>query len=123
MRAYTVTTAAVTLQVSPKWLDNVLSHHAVPGVASARQGVARRLTQQAILNLDIAIRLYGVLSVPIARALELSRQLLHASSGFEVGQGITLTMALDSLAADVTERLAYAVEIAPTPRRGRPARS
>jgi hypothetical protein len=51
MRAYTVATTAVTLNVPTKWVDNVLSHYHVPGVARNQQGVSRKLTYQAILTL------------------------------------------------------------------------
>ena len=122
MRAYTVATAAVTLQMPPKWIDNVLSHHQVGGVAKSRQGVARRLTPQALLNLEIAIRLSDALSIPIARALQLAHQLVEKPSGSAIGKGITLTLDLEAISSDLTDRLAHAVEIAPLPRRGRPAK-
>ena len=120
MRAYTVATAAVTLQVSPKWLDNLLSHHTVPGVARSRQGVSRRLTEQAILTVEVANRISRNLSIPAARSLELAQHLTRGSSTFQAGEGITLSLDLRSIQATVAERLAYAVEIAPIPQRGRP---
>ena len=122
MRAYTVATAAVTLQMPPKWIDNVLSHHSISGVAKSRQGVARRLTPQALLNLEIAIRLSDALSIPIARALELAHGLMEKPSGLTVGHGITLTLDVEAISAELTDRLAHAVEIAPLPKRGRPAK-
>lgn len=123
MRAYTVATAAVTLRMPGKWLDNVLSHYSVVGVARSRQGVSRRLTPRAIICLEVAIRLTGMLSIPVARALQLANQLLETPSGIPAGKGITLSLDLDAIEEDVAARLAQAVEIAPTPRRGRPARS
>jgi hypothetical protein len=123
VRAYTVTTAAVTLGIPAKWLDNVLSHHQVPGVDRSRQGVSRRITPQAILKLDIAIRLTRSLSVPIGRALELAEDLFHDTRGTRTEQGIDLTVDIQSMQEELTARLAHAVEIAPVPRRGRPSRS
>ena len=122
MRAYTVATAAVTLQMPPKWIDNVLSHHSVGGVAKSRQGVARRLTPQALLSLEIAIRLSEALSIPTARALQLAQELIGKPSGSTTGKGITLTVDLESIKSELTDRLAHAVEIAPLPKRGRPAK-
>lgn len=123
MRAYTVATAAVTLQMPPKWIDNVLSHHSINGVAKSRQGVARRLTPQALLSLEIAIRLSEALSIPTARALQLAHELLQEPSGSRAGKGITLALDLESIKSDLGERLAHAVEIAPLPRRGRPPKN
>lgn len=123
MRAYTVAATAVTLRMPVKWVDNVLSHHRIFGVAQARQGVTRRLNPQAILVLEIALRLSRTLGVPIKKALEVSAELCEAS-------GDTVSIALhgagklvvDMAAArrETMTRLAEAVEIAPTPRRGRP---
>ena len=122
MRAYTVATAAVTLRVPAKWIDNVLSHNVVPGVAGSRQGVARRLTPQGILNLEVAIRLRDALSVPVARALELAATVVRDKGDMPAGKGITLTLDIEMIQADLAVRLAHAVEIAPLPRRGRPAK-
>ena len=122
MRAYTVATAAVTLRMPAKWVDNVLSHHSIAGVAKARQGIARRLTPQAILNLEVAIRLSEALSIPTARALALAQALMARTGELSTGKGITLTIDIEAIRADLAERLAHAVEIAPLPRRGRPVR-
>lgn len=122
MRAYTVATAAVTLRMPAKWVDNVLSHHSIAGVAKARQGIARRLSPNAILNLEVAIRLSNSLSIPTARALELARELTEKTGELSTGKGITITLDLEAIRADLAERLAHAVEIAPLPRRGRPVR-
>jgi hypothetical protein len=122
VRAYTVATAAVTLRMPSKWIDNVLSHHSIAGVAKARQGIARRLTPHAILNLEVALRLLDALSLPTARALELARDLMASTGELSTGKGITLTLDIEAIRAELAQRLAHAVEIAPLPRRGRPAR-
>jgi len=122
--AYTVAATAVTLEMPAKWVDNVLSHYRLPGVSRGRQGVARRLAPQAILALDIALRISGALRVPISRALELSERLLKHEAGtatVDMGHGISLSLDLGEVRRDLLERLAHAVEVAPSPRRGRPA--
>src|SRR5215213_3807416 len=121
MRAYTVATAAVTLQMPAKWIDNVLSHHSINGVAKSRQGIARRLTPQALLTLEIAIRLSEAFSIPTRRALELAQDLVRQASGSTAGKGVTLTIDVETIRSDLGERLEHAVEIAPLPKRGRPA--
>jgi hypothetical protein len=90
-------------------------------VAKSRQGIARRLTPQAILSLEITGRLSTTLSIPVARALELARELLGQRDKLAVGKGITLILDIEAIEAEVADRLAHAVEIAPLPRRGRPA--
>ena len=121
MRAYTVATAAVTLRMPAKWIDNVLSHHSIPGVARSRQGVSRRLTPQAVLNLEIAIRLLNSLSLPVARALELAK-IVRETGEIAAGKGVTLRLDIAAIQAELAERLAHAVEIAPVPKRGRPGK-
>lgn len=125
MRAYTVATTAVALGVSSKWVDNTLSHHQVPGVYQARQGIARRVTPAALLILDIAVNLVRSLALPLSRALETSQRLIDAG-----GERVTLPGALSieisvnlrALTNDLNARLERAVEMSPTPRRGRPRR-
>ena len=125
MRAYTVATAAVTLRVPPKWIDNVLSQNNVDGVVRLRQGIARRLTPKAVVALDIALRLSNTFGTPITTALRLAKQLMAQGSGesaIDAGPGLRLSIDLGRIEAGVMERLAHAVEIAPSPRRGRPRR-
>ena len=52
-RAYTIATAALTLGIPPKWLDNILSHIKIPGVRQEKQGVARHITIDGLLILSI----------------------------------------------------------------------
>lgn len=125
MRAYTVAATAVALGVSSKWVDNVLSHHQVPGVHQARQGIARRVTPTALLILDIALGLVRSLGLPLPQALETARLLIDAR-----GRGVSLSGTasiqiradVEALTEDLNVRLERAVEMSPTPRRGRPRR-
>ena len=123
MPAYTVAATAVTLRMPAKWVDNVLSHHKVPGVSQSRQGRARRLAPEAILTLEIALRISRSVGVNTGQALDLSSRLLQQGQGantIDVGQGIAISFDLALIRADLLQRLAHAVEVAPTPRRGRP---
>ena len=119
MRAYTVATVAVALRVPPKWLDNLLTNHTVPGVSKRRQGIARRLTPEAVTVLEIVLRLTRSLGLPVARALIVARD--HSASPYRE-EGIALTVDASAVRADVEARLAEAVELTPTPTRGRPRR-
>ncbi len=125
MRAYTVATTAVTLRMPVKWLDNVLSQHHVAGVIKLRQGVARKLTPRAVVTLDVALRLSKALDTSIPVALQLASRLLEqsqAETGIDAGEGLHISINIRQIEAEVMERLAHAVEIAPSPRRGRPRR-
>ena len=126
MRAYTVAAVAVTLGVTQKWMDNALSHHRIRGVAQARQGVTRKLTPPAITTLRIALSLVQALSLPLARALELADELMRAGGGDSeviLPRGIAIRVDISAISGETMARLAEAVEMTPTPRRGRPPRS
>jgi len=125
VRAYTVAATAVALGVNFKWVDNVLSHHQVPGVLQQRQGVTRRVTPPALLVLDVALKLVRSLALPLPRALETAHRLIAAREGGIQLPGVTsihLRADVKALADDLSIRLERAVEISPTPRRGRPPR-
>ena len=124
MPSYTVAATAVTLGIPSKWVDNVLSHHEVPGVSQGRQGVSRRLAPQAVLTLDLTLRISSALGVPTSRALELSARVLGqqaSTATIDLGQGVSLTIDLEEVRSELQGRLAHAVEVSPSPRRGRPA--
>ena len=119
-RAYTIATAALTLGTSVKWLDNVLSHNRVSGIARERQGVARRLTIEGLVGLALAVLLVRQLGLPTARAIAVAENLAKNEGRYIVSQGLMLTLDLSSFRAELLERLESAVEIAPIPKRGRP---
>ena len=119
-RIYTITTAALTLGTSMKWLDNVLSHNRVSGVAQQRQGVSRRLTVEGLVGLAVAILLVRELGLPVAKAIAVAENLAKNDGRYVAPQGLMLTLDLPSFRGDLLERLENAVEIAPVPKRGRP---
>jgi hypothetical protein len=120
MRAYTVATVAVTLGMPMKWVDNVLSQHRIEGVAKSRQGVRRRLTINAIVTLDIALKLSRALGSSMSHSLYLAARLLSSEATLDAGGGIALSFDRLRHQEDILGRLTHAVEIAPSPRRGRP---
>ena len=134
-RAYTLAVAALAIDVTPKWLDNVLSHHDVPGVGRGRQGRRRQIPPVALSLLAIARVLHTELHVPIARALEIATEAVRADAGARgeshgdggerfISRGPHLRIAIDvaALGDDLDRRVREAVEFAATPRRGRPPR-
>ena len=121
-RAYTVGTVALALDVSPKWLDNILSHHRVPGVVQERQGVSRKVTADGLLQLAIAILLIQDLGIPARSALHIAGTLSAGSGIYRSPSDLNLSVDVPRLREKLETRLAQAVEIAPVPKRGRPAR-
>jgi hypothetical protein len=120
-RAYTLATAALTLGVSPKWLDNVLSHHPVSGVHRKRQGVARRLGLDGILILGLAHALIESFGTPTARAIHLADEMASNHGRHEFAPtGLTIGLDLQQFRTELLTRLEDAVEIAAAPKRGRP---
>jgi hypothetical protein len=121
VRAYTVAATAVTLGVTRKWTDNVLSHHSVEGVLYSKQGIQRQVTPLGLLTLEIALGLGRSMHVPIGRALEMSNRLIAAEGG-EVTFGPTLKLRADveSISRQLDYRLERALEMTPIPKRGRP---
>jgi hypothetical protein len=86
-RAYTIATAALALGTNVKWLDNVLSHNRVTGVAQDRQGIARRLTVEGLLVLGLAVLLIQELGLPTHRAIALAEDLAKNEGRYLAQQG------------------------------------
>jgi len=113
------------LGVGTKWLDNVLSHHRVVGVFQERQGISRRLTPAALLTLEIATQLGRAFAIPMGPALEIATHVIQTKGeGIEIPEvpSIRIAVDVDVIARELNVRLERAVEISPTPRRGRPRR-
>ena len=121
MRAYTVAATAVTLGVTRKWIDNVLSHYSVEGVLHAKQGIQRQVTPIGLLTLEIALGLGRSMNVPIGRALEMSNRLIAAKGGeVAFGPAFKLRADVESISRQLDYRLERALEMTPIPKRGRP---
>jgi len=122
-RAYSVAAAAFALDVPPKWLDNFLSQHAVPGVVAAERGVARRIPLSALVLLAIARDLQRELGVGLGRGLEAAVRLVGTgddASVLPIGEAAVLRVDVAALRRAIEDRLVIAMEILVAPRRGRP---
>lgn len=120
-RAYTVATAALALDVPAKWVDNILSHHTVSGVDQQRQGVARKLSIDGLLVLGLTTFLIQEVGAPAPKAIGIAEALLRNKGRYESPRGLSLILDLSAFQTSLLERLENAVEMAPVPRRGRPA--
>ncbi len=118
-RGYTIATAALAIGAPVKWVDNVLSHFAILGVAQSRQGVARRISADAILRLRVISALSELLGVPVEIAVDAAEKLIEEGR-WDAGRELSLILDRWAARADLETRLEFAVEAAPLPRRGRP---
>ena len=122
-RAYTIATAALTLGIPAKWLDNTLSHIKIPGVRQEKQGVARRITIEGLLILSIAALLIDQLGLSLSRAVKIAETLAANSGLYASPGGVGVRLDLDGLRSKLLERLEHAVEVTPIPKRGRPPKN
>jgi hypothetical protein len=119
MRAFDVHASASALGVSPKWLDNLLSHHHIAGVVGGRQGIRRRISPDAVLRIAVAMELARELGSPLHRALGIAEEMVEAG---RVGRanGFELRLDIARIADELNARLAEATEAVTPRRRGRP---
>ena len=122
-RAYTIATAALTLEVPGKWLDNTLSHIKIPGVRQEKQGVARHITIDGLLILSIVALLIDELGVSLTRAAKAAETLSKNDGRYTSSGGLEIRLDLEGLRIKLLERLEHAVEVAPVPKRGRPPKN
>ena len=121
MPLYNTTTTAAALGVKPKWLDNLLSHNDIQGLQSESQGVSRRLSLGTVITLALAKELIDTIGLPAPAALRLAVRINNNPvSEIALSPHLSVSTRADALKAAVLSRLAGAVEVAPTPRRGRP---
>lgn len=121
MPLYNTATAAAAIDASHKWMDNILSHNDIDGVQSETQGISRRLSLSSIIVLALAKELGESLKVNSAAALQIATRIMESQSGdIPISPRLRVVVDLDALRADTIAHLERAVEIAPTPRRGRP---
>jgi len=121
MPLYNTATTASALGVNPKWLDNLLSHNDLDGLPGVTQGVARRLSLASVLIIALSRDLAESLGIPSGAALTLATRILETQLGeMQLSPSLRLVVDLDALRTHILANLARAVEVAPTPRRGRP---
>ena len=122
-RAYTITTAALTLEMAAKWLDNTLSHIKIRGVRQEKQGVARHITIDGLLILLITALLIVELGISLSRAARMAETLANNNGLYTSPGGVGIQLDLEALGSKLLERLEHAVEVAPIPKRGRPPKN
>lgn len=123
MRSYDIGIASLAIMAPVKWTDNLLSQHVIPDVASTRRRVARRIPHSALIQLAIIRQLHIELGLGVRDAVRISKTLGDTKGeGVHQGGQIRLTVDRPAIERELEGRLRDALESAPTPRRGRPAR-
>ena len=123
MRLYSIAVASLTIDAPVKWTDNLIAHHVIQDVRSRTRGVARGVSWAGLVRIALVRELHVALGCGVREAVALSDALLLASPGnLKVGRWSTLAFDRRVLEQDLQRRLAEALESAPRPRRGRPAR-
>jgi hypothetical protein len=126
-RSYTVRSVALALSTSGKWIDNLLSRHALPGVERGRQGVERRVSDDGLLAIEFTRMLNLELGVSMERAAEIAREAMSSRNPggmtFATSSGLSLHFPVADIERRLRERMMDALEAAAHRRRGRPPRS
>jgi hypothetical protein len=123
VRSYSIAMASFAIDAPSKWTDNLLSHHELTEIASARRGVARRIPHSVLIRLALVRELQVGLGIGIRDALILSADLLAAGpEGVHVGGHLRVICDRAGLENVVNVGVRHALESAPAPRRGRAPR-
>jgi hypothetical protein len=121
MRSYSVVVSSLAVHASPKWTDNLLSHHEIPEVAYRKRGVARGISWQALVRIYLIRLLHQRLGCGVREAVALAAELIDSPvSALTNADPITLAFDRSALERTLRQRLLDALESAPGPRRGRP---
>lgn len=118
-RSYHVGAAAFAVEASEKWVDNLLSHHAIPGVVSGSRGVARRISGDGLLIVCLVRQLSTSIGLSLPAAVALAPQLV-AGKGKVVSGPVQLSIDIERIERDLADRLFDATDVAMQKPRGRP---
>lgn len=123
MRIYHTDIAAFVADADAKWVDNLLSRFAVPGVESGRQGIARRVSMSGMKHIALTRRLSLELSIPVDAALALAIRLMRSTEArASLSATLELRMDREGFEVEIETLVAEAVETTAPARRGRPPR-
>ncbi len=121
MQKLTTSTAAATLGVDSKALDNILSREASHLVPRGARGKSRRISVHVLELVAVALVLKRDLGIPIVRGLDLATKLGESVSGeIPFGRYGTLRFNIHPLRSAIQQSIADIVEQTVPPVRGRP---
>ena len=121
-RHYHVDVARFATGADHKWVDNLLSHFAVPGVEGARQGLSRRISVDGVYHIALIRSLSRDLGMSVSSAVSLAGRLLadREDARVEVMTGMVLALDRGAFTRRIDLAIAEAVESVAPARRGRP---
>ena len=118
---YHVDIARFAANADQKWVDNLLSHHDVPGVEGAKQGLARRISAIGVYHIALIRFLTRDAGIGTASAVSLSVRLLTPGiSSVSIVAGLELRFDRDTFERQIDGAISEAVESIAPARRGRP---
>jgi hypothetical protein len=120
VRTYSVAVAALAIASPAKWLDNLLSQNTIDEIEAGERGRSRRIGFPALLRIATIRILHSDLGMSVTQAVSVSSVLIR-DGRFAAGP-LTLALDLEELRRGLERSLIIALESAPQPRRGRPAR-
>jgi hypothetical protein len=124
IRYYHVDIARFAAHADHKWVDNLLSHHDIPGVEGARQGLARRISETGIYHIVLIRLLSREAGMSTATAVSVAGQLLSSHrASVSLAPDLEIALDRDAFYSRVDEQIAEAVEAVTPARRGRPPKS
>src|SRR5438270_13379772 len=111
-RLYHVDIARHAAGADPKWVDNLLSHSAIPGVGRFRQGASRRISTDGICHIALIRLLTSELNLAVNPATRLAARLLIPGGQrlVTLGDYLTLQFERDEFVGRVESQIADAVE-------------
>jgi len=105
-------------------LDNLLSHHAIPGVTGGKQGVSREIAAEGLLAIELVRALVHDFGLPVSRAAALVAQAAPSADSAELvmtsSSGLRVSLSLSQAEARIRARMIDAIEATAQVRRGRP---
>ena len=123
-RAYHIDVARHASGSEARWVENLLTRFAIPGVESAGQGASRRISNVGIYHVALVSQLVGTMGISLEAASTLATRLLAAPAGEPVPLLDELELRFDrsGFIASVDVLIAEAAELTVPRRRGRPRR-
>jgi hypothetical protein len=102
-----------------------LSRHELPGVTRRKQGVARRITDDGVLAVDLCRILNLELGISLAHSAQIASQLMRSDSDselrFATSSGLMLSLSIPAARARLRARTMDAVDMVAHAPRGRPS--
>jgi hypothetical protein len=118
---YDLSAVAHAIDMEPKQLDNLLSRNTLSGVEKKKRGIARRLTPDVVVVIQIAKEIAEALDLSTGSLFSVAQRIADNDSGLlELGAFVTLKIDLDALRTATFNQLDAAVEVVGRRRRGRP---